>query len=80
MWAAPEQLMGEPCSTASDIYALGVVIWELCTGEQPLRRQCWPVRTAEAPPAIGEIINRCRLPDPAARPTISDVYRDVIRQ
>ena len=77
MWAAPEQLLGEICSTASDIYSLGVVIWELCTGEEPQRRHCRPIVPTEAPIAVCNLVDRCRLPDPAARPSIGEVYREI---
>jgi serine/threonine protein kinase len=36
-YAAPEQILGEPISTAADIYALGVLLFELLTGERPYR-------------------------------------------
>lgn len=38
LYLAPEQFHGAPASAATDLYAAGVILWELASGQAPRRR------------------------------------------
>ena len=74
-YLSPEQAMGKRAAPASDRYALGVVAWELLTGERPYAAANTTAEAAahvHAPiPSISERTNLPRELDPVFRRALS---------
>jgi serine/threonine protein kinase/formylglycine-generating enzyme required for sulfatase activity len=92
-YMAPEVWRGEAATRRSDVYALGVVLFELCAGFPPhrdvrlreLRRvrieQDAPPLLAVAPqvdPRFAEVVDLCLSRDPAKRFGSGDELRDAL--
>jgi serine/threonine-protein kinase len=83
-YMAPEQLTGKGASVQSDLYALGLVLYELHTGHRAFDgatlSELVRMHTQEAPappssvaknidPAVEKVILKCLEKDPGARPS-----------
>ena len=69
-YVSPEELAGEPLTPRSDIYGLGLLTFELLTGQRPPMDGPLPsVRAVrpELPPALDEVIARATASDPGER-------------
>jgi hypothetical protein len=73
-WAAPEVLTNEKCTEKADIFSFGIVLWEIVTGEQPVRGGRRDARVPEeCSQEVSDIIDACLRTDPQKRPTASEV-------
>jgi serine/threonine-protein kinase len=83
-YVAPEVVGGSSPTPSSDVYSLGIVLFELLCGRSPyrggpplevLRRHatCSPVPPPGLPPAAWPVIEACLALDPAGRPTAADI-------
>jgi serine/threonine protein kinase len=68
-YVAPEQILGEPVDARADIYALGCVLFEALSGEQPhdapppsLIQLC-----PDLPPELDDVVRRAMARDPRDR-------------
>lgn len=77
-YSSPEQLLGRPLDVRSDLFSLGISLWELCAGEHPFRAAT-PTATArriieERPQGrandgrLAEVLERMLAKQPDERP------------
>ncbi len=92
-YISPEQAQGEPPSVASDIYSLGVVLYQLMTGRLPITGESVEellnnhVKTVPIPPReingmipipLNDTILRCLQKDPKKRYHSVSQVRDIL--
>lgn len=93
-YASPEQARGRLPTSASDVYAAGVILYEMLTGRLPHEDESTygllqkiaskpprPItRRRDLPEAIPAILNRMLAKDPAERPSAGEAGRMLLLQ
>jgi predicted Ser/Thr protein kinase len=93
IYMSPEQAAGETISPKSDVYSLGMLGYELLTGELPfkatttmgwaaahLRDTPTPVfqRRPDVAPEVARLVDRCLAKNPVDRPTANELARGML--
>jgi hypothetical protein len=93
-WLAPEVLLSNSFTTASDVYAFGLVLWELQTRAHPWEAEAFqfmyqledaitkgrrPLLPLDAEPKLAELTARAWAANPLERPTFEELCGAIAR-
>jgi serine/threonine-protein kinase len=92
---SPEQVLGKPLTPQADVYAFGILLYELFTGSKPLGGESVekifqqilneplnlePMKKLKVPPVVCDVVARCTAKLPSQRPqTLGPVSEELER-
>lgn len=78
-YLAPERLAGRPPSAAADVFALGVLVFELLTGRLPAGLELPSELARGLDRRWDALVKQAMARDPGARPTLAELRRGLLR-
>ena len=79
-YASPEQQRGERLTTASDVYSLGVVLYEFLAGQKPDFRKDGEADLEKLDPDLDNIVAKALRPEPERRYSSVGQFSEDIRR
>jgi tRNA A-37 threonylcarbamoyl transferase component Bud32 len=75
-YMAPEMITNSRCTLAVDLFSMGILLWEICTGERPRRGDMrLPRVPEECPQEVADLISQCMALEPGERPTAQQLMK-----
>jgi len=90
-YMAPEQVLGQPVTPQADVYAFGILLFEVLTGLKPIIGESVekifnqilyqpinlePLKAKGFPAAVSSVVERCTAKQPAQRPAGLGIVAD----
>ena len=92
-YMSPEQMQGSPVDRRSDVWAAGVVFYQLLTGQKPfegsnwalakkviMEDPVWPSKVVQVNPVLDRVVARALAKDPEGRYQSAKAFSDALKR